>query len=58
MVHDQLWKINIGRSIDPFSISEYDGSAKCKLHNFTEKNELEFFMGCFPSSLVRPKDCL
>ncbi len=38
-----LWKLNVGRTVDPWERNGYRQSAIFKLFNFTEKNELDYF---------------
>jgi hypothetical protein len=42
-VGGQLWVLGAGRTIDPALRSCYSRGAEYKLHNFTEKRELDFF---------------
>ena len=52
-LHGVTWRLNIGRSIDPFVAKpHYTNRAKCFMHNFTELSELRYFEGCIPTKLV------
>ena len=51
-IKGQTWSLHAGRLVDPAISHGYNQPARLLLHNYTDKNELSFFQGCFPSHLV------
>ena len=47
------WTTDKGRTVDPFLQRGYQRPAIFKLHNFTEKQEVDYFGACFPMDLIQ-----
>ena len=48
----QEWRKGAGRTVDPFMQRGYQQRAKLRLPGSTEKNEMEYFLACFPKHLI------
>ena len=48
----QVWKKGVGRTVDPFLQKGYQHAARLRLPGSTEKNEMEYFLACFPRDLI------
>ena len=51
-VGEMEWRKNQGRTIDPYRAQGHNRPAAFKLHAYTEKTELDYFLAAFPSDLV------
>jgi len=59
------WNKMAGRTIDPFVKRGFKRRAELKLHNYTEKKEIDYFESMFPchlipkiATLMIARDCL
>ena len=52
MANGQVWKKGVGRTVNPFLQRGYRQGAKLRLPGCTEKNEMEYFLACFPKHLI------
>jgi hypothetical protein len=50
--HEVEWKKGGGRTHCPAAVEGFRGSAQFRLMGFEDKNELEYFLACFPTALV------
>ena len=52
MKNGQKWSKGVGRTVDPFLQRGYHQNAKLRLPGCTEKNEMEYFLACFPKHFI------